>query len=595
MKHFVLFFLSDIHLGKTGQFIESPYESYDRKSKYQCIQTNESAIDYLMDYLGNNLDGLYYFSSEKTKEELTVIENGKPVTRTHEDWFKKRIVEKHETLKSAFHAVDYDENKDTDESIRQVTAMTELIKQVLDKSEDKDIRIYADMTGGFRHTSMMMLSVLQLLNQHKGIQIEKVLYSNRQGKKEDKTIAGETIGVVEDVTELHRMFTLVSGTDEFVNFGSVKEIDRYFKQSTKSPELEALLNTMREFADAIKICRTSKIEEVVKQLQTRIKAFSQAPKNSAQEEIFAQIITILQTEYGQLLSPKVEQVDIIEWCISKGFLQQAMTLCTEWLPFVLVKKKICYTDELKIIKEAQDQGKDWRTWEQNFFIDYFRGEEPDSEKEGYDSAIKKFNKTGDAEASAALYKEGEERLLQLFTECKKCKKLLSEVTLGKVTVSAFRDDAPMLEKACQTLWNIRKDSKQFVLGYETFLKAKKIKSMEHLLVQIQGIPKEYYKPLLNVNAKESEKAGATAGKKSDPVYKRENKKAKYRSMFENGIMKSKYSCDVMVNLLMGYYDIQQERNQINHAASDVEEEAALTKKTPEELMTDYLTELRKYI
>ena len=75
MKHFVLFFLSDIHLGKTGQFIESPYESYDRKRKYQCIQTNESAIDYLMDYLGNNLDGLYYFSSKKTKESNPIFKS----------------------------------------------------------------------------------------------------------------------------------------------------------------------------------------------------------------------------------------------------------------------------------------------------------------------------------------------------------------------------------------------------------------------------------------------------------------------------------------------------------------------------------------
>ena len=260
MKNLLLFFLSDIHLNdKTGEFRISRYVGYKGR-EYECIQTNESAVDYLMDYLDDKLDALFYFSSKKTKMELDVNVNGVSDTKTHVEWFQERINGKHPVLKDSFHGVDYDEDKDTDESIRQVTEMTEQIKGYLDHSEDKDIRIYADMTGGFRHASMMMLSVLQLLDQYKGIKIEKVLYSNWKKAKiftktqvdnqnceksidQNQQSYDKDHGIVEEVTELHRMFTLVSGTDEFVNFGSVKEIDRYFENRPKSKALESLINT----------------------------------------------------------------------------------------------------------------------------------------------------------------------------------------------------------------------------------------------------------------------------------------------------------------------------------------------------------------
>ena len=236
MKHILLFFLSDIHLEKdTRQFRHTIYED-----KFDCVQTNESAIDYLSEQLSKNnekIDALFYFLSKKTREPLEVCVNGQNVKHTHAEWFMERVSKKFSSLPpDFFRPVEFDESQDKDESIRQVIKMTEEIKKYAadsSKQEGEELCVHADMTGGFRHASMMMLSVMQLLK-YSGIQIENVFYSNWQK------------GKVEEVTEVHKMFSLVSGADEFVNFGSVTEIENYFRNRYKSWQTEKLLEKPKE-------------------------------------------------------------------------------------------------------------------------------------------------------------------------------------------------------------------------------------------------------------------------------------------------------------------------------------------------------------
>ena len=91
MKHVLLFFLSDIHLQRdTKQFQHTVYNG-----KFDCVQTNESAIDYLSEQLsktGEKIDALFYFLSEKTREVLEVSVDGQIEKRTHAEWFMRRMM-----------------------------------------------------------------------------------------------------------------------------------------------------------------------------------------------------------------------------------------------------------------------------------------------------------------------------------------------------------------------------------------------------------------------------------------------------------------------------------------------------------------------
>ena len=565
MKNILFSFLSFIHLDN-GSFVSTTYEK-----KYKCIQTNESAVEYLMDVLaeqGETLDALFYFSSRKTKEKLCFLFDGKAEAHTHEEWFKMRIMEKFPALtEDDFYAVDYDEEKDTNESILQIIPMTEKIKKFIADNPGIQVRLHADMTGGFRHASMMMLSVMQLLRTEQFLEIGKVVYSNWQRR------------IIEDVTEVHRMYTLVSGADEFVNFGSVTEIDKYFESKPElSEKLDKLLNTMRRFSYAVKICRTNKIEEYVKQLRKRINEFKDEPGKPIREEIFSQIISLISKEYGVLLSSSATRTDIIRWCIKKGFLQQAMTLCTEWLPEMLVDKKICYTDDAMRKLNAEKQGMDMnQNWKQAFIISYNEKNRYSKQgasvqpvsQEGLNKALADFTAGKNIAECAEAVPEAKQFLIPFFTECRKHANIFQRIKgidakHKKLRIFEFKQIAPLMERACRIEW--RRNVIQDVNYKDSFEQLiERIQNVDGLMARLANLPDEYYCMLLNVEKKVKNKKTETVFQ--DDNYKWQARALQYEAMFKAGIMETKYP-DKAMDLLKGYFDIRVERNHINHANGD---------------------------
>lgn len=653
MKNVLLLFLSDIHLKKDSTNFQ--YTIYNDFDNYKCVQTNESAIYKLVQHLkreSKQLDAVFYFATKLTQKELTVTVDGKEFSKTHEDWFKtwvrynleqenKKALSDAEYEKEIVHFIErrgnnekdksklpctneekklpklihvlYDEYATTDESIRQITEMAQTI---LNQYKGEKICLHADMTGGFRHASMMMLSVMQLLKKHSGVEIGQVLYSNWQKH------------VVEEVTEIHRMFTLISGVDEFVNFGSVKEIEQYFEcldDSEKTEELKELLKKMREFSDAIKICRPNKIANVVKELKVCIDKFQEKtniikePENEIlnkddsektvndiplQEKIFAQIITVLRQEYGPLWPEKdqdihKEEINIIRWCIDKGFLQQAMTLCTEWIPAILVDSKICYTEEdSEAVKASKklSMGKYYTedNWKQTFISTYNKTFKDVNvpKNNTFQQAIEEYRSTKNKEVSAGIFPEGQEFLFELFKECED----LLKNDGGKVNFDILKHKKH-LQKACRLLWAsdaINSFNDGFAQYIQNFLF-----NTDKLLEKIGKLPSNKISNLIKKKNKHdtigSEKLEQKAESKKPQEW---NVKAlQYNANFDAGIMKTDFSRDDVMALLEGYYNIRTERNQVNHALekNENDETTMVTNKDIREIMVRNLEKIEELL
>ena len=354
MKHIMLLFLSEVHLNRDRTLSVSRYKNLDGTMIY-CVQTNESAVRRTADILqkqGDRLDCLFYFSTKRTQEEICYIDEvGDERTMTHEDLFLERV----RSFVPHCIRIDYDERSQTEESIRQVLQMADTIRTFMDELswQPEEVALHADFTGGFRHASMMMLSVMQLLK-YRGIRTMGVLYSNRYEEQ------------VENVNDIYRMFNLISGADEFINVGSTREIMAYMEGAKQTAETKLLLETMRDFTNAVRICRTGKIAPLAKKLQEALRNFEQAGAVSLQEKIFLRILEVFKWEYGSLLKEDFTNFDIIRWCVEKGYLQQAMTLCSEWIPGEIVGRRIFYPVKDSIIAECNRQKANYQTWQQYF-------------------------------------------------------------------------------------------------------------------------------------------------------------------------------------------------------------------------------------
>ena len=374
MKNILLMFLSD------GKRPESAYKIGDNKI-VKTRHSNESAVYELAQTC--KIDMIFAFASKLVMESQE-IEDKKQTTL---EYFQQRVA----GIVAPENIVicPYDEAKNMNTALTDVGAMAERILEERKKYADEEYTLHADMTGGMRNASMMMLGVMRLL-EYSQIKMGRVLYSNWER------------GRVEDSADVYRFFDLVAGAKEFVNYGSVIELNNYFaKEKETSAELKGLLSAMENFSESIKLCQYGEFKKAIRKLGENIELFLQKldaqrdandrlfstmlPKPDAQKDandrLFYTMLPIIKKSYEPLLASD-NDLEIIDWCIKRGYLQQAMTLYTERVPeFIFDKGLLAVSDQAEAeIEDAYKKFLKDRRGSRSYYIIAAHGQTPEDAK-----------------------------------------------------------------------------------------------------------------------------------------------------------------------------------------------------------------------
>lgn len=343
MENILLTFLSDVKV-RDNKVLKTEYEKVELPNKNvngePAETTNESAVRYLLQYdlKDAQISKIFIFASNAVRDKITGYNNEKDNTMTHLDYFKKRMekfmpnVDECITDETIY---PYDEDSDGEKNLRSVAEMAERIQKY---ARGKDICLHADLTGGMRHINMMMLDVIRLL-EYSGVKIGKLIYSNFKNQIVDGKSTKKKEIKVEELNNIYDLFQLISGVEEFVNFGSVEALNKYYDanadQFKKTDALQKLIDAMENFAKSIKLCRYGDFKKAIKKLHDAINDFKADPQNI--HDIFmARLIDKIHEKYDLLISTRGEDdLKIIRWCINHGYLQQALTLYTERIPEIL--------------------------------------------------------------------------------------------------------------------------------------------------------------------------------------------------------------------------------------------------------------------
>ena len=571
IKNIMLAFVSPVN----PKSIENPVQYPDLAGQpYEAIQTNESAIVYMQRKLQDNaLDRVLLISSDTTRKET--VPAGSPIEGvTHLEFLKARLVAEFPALQDKFIECSYPDGiDDLDACILKVAEIAEEIKQYAAENPTAQVVMHADMTGGFRHASMMMLSIMQLLK-YSGIEIGEVLYSDMNQKR------------VYQATSIHRMFDLISGADEFVNYGSVKGIYQYFEElpvENRSKELKELLEAMKYFSDAIHICRTSVIIKELEKMNHKIENYRTAVQKdyenrNLQEKVFFKIMDVIKREYGGLIEHKSRmdtRMDIIQWCMKKDLWQQAITLATEWIPEYIVENRICYTENANVLTECEQEGKKCGEGSAQYFLAKY----PDPRVTRADAGagdseigikavrdmMREFTMEGlqEAEKKVKHYPS----VLALLEECKFGSDAFENLKMGILGMDTFAGRYPMLYKVTRALYAQLQAS--CTDTYEEFL-AKK--NLGQLIVSMHTCPKAAMEQVFFPESVESVSYDVSQIlEEADTNYYGEKNRSswKYRKsaclqLFAVGKMKTN-TPDLVMSVLKDYHMIRYERNQINHA------------------------------
>lgn len=350
-------------------FVMSPFLNDAKVKEYtdghgfkaECIHTNETALKYIewkLSQNGEKIDKAYAFVSEDVKAN-------------HLEKFKALFPQNDYSIRD----VQLFNNGDLDGSFTAVCMMFDVLREELQENL-VGATFHIDMTGGPRHSSMLMLALLNMLTYY-GSEIGLVIYTNFQRH------------LVEDAKDIIEMFSLMSGTQEFISYGSVDQIKRYFDSGKeKTIYMESLLDAMEGVSEALKICASYPDMQVeLQKLANVINLYKQYLSKAKmkglgkQELFFSKLLPSIEREYSEVLPRDGKDCDalkIIKWCLERGFLQQGITLYTEWLPVYLIDNNIIKINDAAICADCMKQKNDWNTW-QNHFVRIYKLEKSKSE------------------------------------------------------------------------------------------------------------------------------------------------------------------------------------------------------------------------
>lgn len=194
-----------------------------------------------------------------------------------------------------------------------------------------------DTTGGGRDTVALLTLILQML-EYKDVALGHVLYSHYSGQGRDNRLE------LQDDTFTLRQ--LIRAVDLFANEGRGEMLASFFEHSDV-PQLRELCTAVREFSRRLTLCQVKDIRASVENVHACLAGFRTLDTRAAlrdrpRELALHALMPSLTAAFVRQPDPAegsegqaLMYLDLIDWCLERGLLQQALCIYREHVPLVL--------------------------------------------------------------------------------------------------------------------------------------------------------------------------------------------------------------------------------------------------------------------
>ena len=201
------------------------------------------------------------------------------------------------------------------------------------KNFQKNTAIFIDTNGGVRDVAITLVAAVRMMDIYMEEPASAIIPEFVRGcDSVDKPF------VVTNNKSMYYIFDLVSGLDEFVAYGRTKKLGKYFKDD----ELFKKIETM---GDAFLICNPDQMLRTVKAVVDELRKY---PEDSDSTQMKGYVVREIKKDFAGLMKGNPGDgledylLPLIEWCIKKDLIQQALTLYAEKMPDFFVEKKVIY-------------------------------------------------------------------------------------------------------------------------------------------------------------------------------------------------------------------------------------------------------------
>ena len=365
------------NLTDTNEYIFDELDEGNKKIKGNM--TNEAPIEGLQKLLEKNekqLDKIIMIVSESVRNK-TINENSRNKTEDPDGnltslEFLCRKIEKYENTNiEKVEIKDEPEEKDTVETINKVKNM---IEKVSEDNPEMQINIYIESNGGVRYVIFMLYNIISIMSKNNHNIILKGIYSMVYSNKPTR---------IKNTQNIYESSELIAIVGEYINYGRIESLKKYVDKRLNQEEDDNLkkdinrcMNKLEEFSQALQLCRSEWILRLLsanneESVLTYLKKFNQKynKEDSTNAIIFGIVFSMIWQEFKEFNKNSDDNNldNIIEWCLKKDYVQQALTLCSEQIPKYLIDNKIIEFDDEFNRKFWADYKKDGRKYEENYY------------------------------------------------------------------------------------------------------------------------------------------------------------------------------------------------------------------------------------
>ncbi len=322
------------------------------------LMTNEAPAKYVIEKLqkrGERLDDIVVISSQTTRETILEMERAAKLPEDKAAWLKKEVNDTGKTMDAMTH-LEYYQTVIHDYAVKQypecyreqpiayhvvdipndpgekhvAEAAVKAAEYVL--GNDETVDLYIDYNGGLRYVALMILNIANLMK-IRNIEIQEVITMNFDNKIIENGEKRREIIPIQNMAPVFNSGELVAGINEYVNYGRIKTLRRYFS-GNETREMKEILDRMTVFSNHLQLCRTNAVFQEKEALGQKLAEYKERhqshPAESTYEVLFAYVVDDILAGYGPLLTGELP--DVIAWCVEKGFVQQALTFFVERMP-----------------------------------------------------------------------------------------------------------------------------------------------------------------------------------------------------------------------------------------------------------------------
>ena len=250
-------------------------------------------------------------------------------------FFKERLLDYSDEMKlkqPIFHVLPIESEQPQGGIIQAANLIRELSRNEEAKGEKADF--FIDAHGGFRDLALIIQAIASLLKVEKIS--PKCIFGVRYAE-------GSELHHIVKQQGAYAMFDLVTGMNDFINFGSADVLTDYFSSGTA--EEKSVVEGINYIAQGTQLCDPDTYKRGLNLLGKALAAVK--TEDPSILSLFKGYIT---ESYGDLLKRETRTtLQIIRHCRDKKLYQQALTFIESAMPEEICRKKIICFDECNLL------------------------------------------------------------------------------------------------------------------------------------------------------------------------------------------------------------------------------------------------------